>query len=309
MIIKNAETFAADLGLEILCGRREMMRLSVSDLNRPGLQLAGWSRFFQEERVQVIGAAEAAYLEQLSEDTRLSRMEHFLAHPIPCVVICRGLEVPGLAALAQRVGRPVFRTDMRTTPFMHRIIAYLDRELAPSALMHGVLVDAYGVGVLLMGRSGIGKSETALELIKRGHRLVADDAVQVRKMGDTLVGEAPPAMRYLMEIRGIGLINVRTMYGISSVIDSRSVDLVMQLDEWDNNREYERLGDKDETMDILGTPVPCIQVPVSPGRNLAMLVEVAARHYRLKGLGEIGALDLKERMSNQIMAQKAEHQQ
>lgn len=301
MVSISVKEFAQALQLKILTGQHRQLTFSVSDLNRPGLQLAGYMNHFPPERLQIIGSAETSFLQDMSAELQTQRISALMSLEFPCLVICRDLQIPLLLEIAEKFGKPVLSTPLQTTKFIHQAVVYLDKLVAPITNKHGVLVDVYGVGILLMGKAGIGKSETALELIKRGHRLVADDAVQIRKVSDSrLVGEAPALIRHFMEVRGVGLIDVKTMYGVSSVIANKSVDLVMQLEHWDEKKEYDRLGIEQQTMDILGVHVPMLTVPVAPGRNLAIIVEVAARNYRLRLMGENAAVELDRRLAERM---------
>ena len=280
----SLDRFTRALNLEVLesCGK-DSLEIETSEITRPGLQLAGFFDYFAFNRVQVFGKVEAAYVDLMSEGERLRAFDRLFSYKIPCAVIRRVL----------------MRSNQATSKLEHTLINYLVAELAPCITVHGVLMDVYGIGILLTGESGIGKSETALELVKRGHRLVADDAVQIKRVNEQrLVGEPPELLRHLMEIRGIGIINVEYMYGISSVISSKSVDLVIHLENWQSSKEYDRLGDQEDFMEILDVCVPKILVPVRPGRNLAIIIEVAARNQRLKTTGYSALQELLERRNN-----------
>ncbi|MBQ4226907.1 MAG: HPr(Ser) kinase/phosphatase, partial [Clostridia bacterium] len=261
--------------------------INEANICRPGLQLTGYWDFFAWERPQLFGKVEMAYLETLDERQLGTRLNTFFSFNLPCVIVCRGLPIPELMLqCARRRSIPVYRTEEITVNLEMDIINYLNSALAPERTMHGVLVDVYGVGLLITGKSGVGKSESALELVKRGHRLVADDVVLVRKVSQTrLTGTAPDNIRHLMEIRGIGIIDVYTMYGVASVIASKSIDLVVHMELWQEDRAYERLGLGSQTTDILGVKVPYMLLPIHPGRNIAIVLEVAARDLRLKQMG------------------------
>lgn len=297
------ETLVQDLQLEVLyeddC---KTINISTSDVNRPGLQLAGFFDYFAYERIQVIGKVEMTYLMSLAPEIRNQRLEKYFKYPIPCVIVSRGMEIPSeLMEMAKTYNRPLFRTHKDTTQFINRTMNYLESVLAPQITRHGVLVDVYGVGILLMGDSGIGKSETALELVKRGHRLVADDAVEIKRVSDNrLIGEAPNLIKHFMEVRGIGIIDIRAMYGAGAIINSKSIDLVIALEIWDNSKVYDRLGLVEESIDILEVTLPKITIPVRPGRNLAIIVEVAAMNFRLKSSGYHAAQVLNQRLENMI---------
>lgn len=295
----SLQRMASELSLAILVpSTREEIAFEAPDLNRPGLQFSGYFKHFASERMQVIGRAEMTYLETLSSAVRAVRLKTFFEFGMPCIVICRALECPeDLARLAREHDVPVLGTPERTTRFEINAIQYLSDVMAPRQTMHGVLVDVHGVGVLLTGESGVGKSEAALELVKRGHQLVADDVVDVKRVSETqLTGEAPEMVRYFMEIRGIGIIDIRAMYGIGAVIPFKSIDLVIHLEHWVRERNYDRLGMVDESMDILDVKVPRIVLPVRPGRNLAIVIEVAARNLSLRKLGYNAARTLDDRL-------------
>ena len=272
-----AERFQRDLKLECLIpSSRAEWDVRSGDLNRPGMQFCGFYEYFAYERPQVIGKVEMTYLEQRTHEERVGILEKYCSYPLPCIIICRGMTPPDeLLAIAKEHDIPVYRSAMVTTRFSAAAITYLAQELAPHIVRHGVLLDVYGIGVLLTGRSGVGKSEAALELIKRGHQLVADDR---------LIGSCPETVRYLMEIRGIGLIDIKAMFGISAVSESKTIDLVLELEKWDENQMYDRLVSNDFT-EILDVLVPHQKIPVRPGRNLAIIVEVAARNLNLKRMG------------------------
>ena len=266
------------------------------DLNRPGMQFCGFYEFFAFERPQVIGKVEMSYLEKQSPEDRRRILEKYLSYKIPCIIICRGLTPPPeLIELAEKHQVFVFRTPAVTSRFTVSAIHYLNRCLAPHVTRHGILVDVYGVGVLLTGKSGVGKSEAALELIKRGHQLVADDVVDICRISeDRLIGTCPERIRHLMEIRGIGVIDVKAMFGIGAVSFSKSIELIMELtaSDPDENELPDRIGLEDRFMEILGVSVPSLRIPIKPGRNLAIIVEVACRNFSLKRAGINAAKDL-----------------
>lgn len=274
-----------------------------SDLNRPGMQFCGFYEFFAYERPQIVGKVEMTYLEELDAQTRQERLRTFFSYDVPCVICCRGLHPPReLLEEAKARDVPVYLSNLVTTKLFAEAIHYLDRVLAPRITRHGVLVDVYGMGVLITGESGVGKSEAALELVKRGHQLVADDVVDICRVSDNrLIGECPEMVRHFMEIRGIGIIDIRAMYGVGAVAISKSIDLVMHLEKWQEGREYDRLGLTEETVTILGVKIPHQLTPVRPGRNLAIIIEVAARDMSLKRLGYNAARELDRRMNEMIM--------
>jgi len=274
--------------LEVLHRGDDFDRVSIDirDVNRPGLQLMGFFDYFDESRLQVIGKAETAMLRKLSPEERMSRFESLFAYPIPALVISRNLEAfPECLEMAARYGRTLLRTQETTILFTSKFIEYLNRLLAPSITRHGVLLDIYGEGVFIIGDSGIGKSETAIELVKRGHRLVSDDAVDIHRIGTQLFGRAPDLIRHYMELRGIGVVNIRQLFGMGAVKDESQIDLVVEMEHWNENKFYDRLGLDGEVINILGLDLPLVTVPVMPGRNLAIIVEVAAMNNRHKKYG------------------------
>ena len=288
------DAFASALGLEPVYAGRGYLKLSSVGVDRPGLRLAGYFAHSDPRRIIVIGLTEQEYLRSLKQEERAARIAGlFENEQMPCIVFARSLPVPPeFLAGAERARCPVLRTPQATTSFMSDLFLYLNRLLAPTAVVHGVLMDVSGVGILLTGKSGVGKSETAMELIKRGHRLVADDSVIIRRMENKLVGTSPDRIRYFMELRGIGIINVRNMYGSGAVLGEKEIELVMELEPWQAGKAYDRLGDESAAEVIMGQAVPKLVVPVSPGRNLAILIEVAARNHRLKGMGYDAAQEL-----------------
>ena len=273
-------------------------KITVSEINRPALQLTGYFEHFANERVQIIGYVEYTYLEHLERQEKIRAYKNFISKKIPCVIFT-SLTKPDedLLDLARKYQVPTFTTDRMTSAFMAEIIRWLNVKLAPTISIHGVLVDVYGEGVLIMGESGIGKSEAALELIKRGHRLVSDDVVEISKVSDiTLVGTAPDITRHFIELRGIGIIDVKTLFGVVSVKDTQTIDLVIKLEEWDKEREYDRLGLEEEYTEFLGNKVVCHSLPIRPGRNLAVIVESAAVNHRQKKMGYNAAQELYRRV-------------
>ena len=282
------------------------IRISLPDINRPALQLAGYFDHFDSERVQIIGYVEYTYLEHLPREKKLPNYEHFLSSKIPCVVYTtKTTPDEDMLRLARKYGVPVLTTNKTTSSFMAEIIRWLNVELAPCISIHGVLVDVYGEGVLIMGESGIGKSEAALELIKRGHRLVSDDVVEIHRVSDeTLIGSAPDITRHFIELRGIGIIDVKTLFGVESVKDTQSIDLVIKLEEWDKDKEYDRLGLEEEYTEFLGNKVVCHSLPIRPGRNLAVIVESAAVNHRQKKMGYNAAQELYNRVQSSLAKRK-----
>ena len=265
----------------------ETALVTTADINRPAMQLTGFYNYFDPKRIQIIGRVESTYLDTLTSEQRFQAWETFMQYDIAGLVICHGVPaLPECLAMAQRYNRNVFITEQDTSQFQAEVIHTLQRYLAPRITMHGVLVEVFGEGVLLTGDSGIGKSETALELIKRGHRLVADDAVEIKRIDkNTLTGQAPEMIRYYMELRGIGVINVRHIYGVGAVKPSGNIDLIVKMEPWVEGKAYDRLGLSSEYDTILGVRLPSVTVPVRPGRNLAVIMELAAMNNRQKKLG------------------------
>lgn len=283
----KVKEFAAHLGLEILhtC-KSGSMHMATLNINRPGLQLSGYYEHFGKDRVQVIGEMETAYSKQLNGSDRLNALEKLFSFGFPCLVISSGLEpCAEIIACAEKYDKTVLRSKQRSTMIINGLSIYLNELLAPRIVTHGVLLDLYGVGVLMTGKSSVGKSETAIELIQRGHRLVADDAVCIKRVSDRLVGSSPELIRYMMEVRGIGIVDIRRLYGAGAVKLTKVIDMVVNLETWDEEKEYDRLGGSTATKDILGIEIPSYTIPVKSGRNLAVILEVAARNHRIKGMG------------------------
>lgn len=281
------------------------IKIYTNEVNRPGLPIVGYFEKFVPERIQVIGNAEWLYYNELPYTLRYDSIDKFLAYPIPALIISRDLPIfPELLELAKKHNRTLLRSAKNTSIVINELVSFVSLKLAPTITMHGVLIEVYGVGVLLIGKSGIGKSETALDLIIRGHRLIADDSVEIRKDEDKLFGQCPDLIRYFMEIRGIGIIDVERLYGVGSVKEYEYIDLVVELEFWDDKKAYDRLGLDEETIDILDIKVPKVTVPVKPGRNVAMIVEVAARNNRQKRLGYNAAQVLNERIIKEIEIRK-----
>ncbi len=270
----------------------------LNDVNRPGLALSGFMENFLFERVQIFGQTELSYLATLSQGERDRSIEQILQYPLPAIVITKGLPAPErMLSLAEVRGIPVLRTELSTTPFMHLLSTYLDDRFAPQTMVHASLVDVYGVGLLFVGRSAIGKSETALDLVERGHRLVADDMVKItRRYGDILIGTGNAIVRHHMEIRGLGVIDVQSIFGIRSIREQKRVEVQVNLVEWDPKASYERLGLDDDLIDILGVKIPCITIPIVPGKNITVISEVVALNYLVKVSGYNPAQRLEERL-------------
>ena len=277
-------------------------KISQPDVNRPALQLAGFFDHFDSERVQIIGYVENAYMKNLSKKARMDIMSKLMDYKVPCIVFCRNIEVSEeLIKLATDKEVPILKSSKTTSSFMAEVIRWLNVELAPRISIHGVLVDVYGEGILIMGESGIGKSEAAIELIKRGHRLVADDVVEIKKVSDeTLIGTSPDITRHFIELRGIGIIDVKTLFGVESVKNTQSIDLVINLQEWSKDKEYDRFGLDEQYIEFLGNQIICHSIPIRPGRNLAIICESAAVNHRQKKMGYNAAQELYNRVTNKI---------
>ena len=291
----NLTNFTPELNLEDA-------QVTVADVNRPALQLHGFYEHFDSSRIQVIGNVEAAYLNKKTDEEKAESFAQLFTYDIPCVIFCRG-EKPGEILLKEAVKAnvPVLGTDRATSEFMSALIYSLNKDFAPYTTIHGVLVDVYGEGLLITGESGIGKSEAALELIRRGHRLVSDDVVEIRRPNnERLYGRAPSITQYLIELRGIGIIDVKSLYGVEAVKDEQRIDLVIKLEDWSKEKEYDRLGMTDEYMNILGIDVTCHSLPIRPGRNLAIICEAAAVNHRQKKMGYNAAEELYRRVQNNI---------
>ena len=276
--------------------------VEVPDINRPALQLSGYFEHFDSERVQIIGYVEYTFLEKLDMEKKKEVYKTLLSYKIPCIIFCRNLPPEQmLLDMAVEADVPIFITEKKTSAFTAEIIRWMNVQLAPCISIHGVLVDVYGVGVLIMGESGIGKSEAALELVKRGHRLVSDDVVEIKKVSDeTLVGSAPDITRHFIELRGIGIVDVKTLFGVLSVRETQNIDLVITLEEWNKEKEYDRLGLEEQYTEFLGNKVVCHQLPIRPGRNLAVIVETAAINYRQKKMGYNAAQELYKRVQRNL---------
>ncbi len=282
------KTIVEEMGLTPLhlSADYEKMVLTTTDVNRPAMQLTGFYSYFDPGRLQILGRVESTYLDTLSPEERKISFEQFMQYDIPAIVLCHNIPaMPECIEMAEKYDRNVFITSQDTSDFQADVIVSLQRHLAPRIQLHGVLVDINGEGVFLTGESSIGKSETALELVKRGHRLVADDAVEIKRLGEHLVGTAPAMIRYYMELRGIGIINVRQIYGVGSVKPRTDIDIVVRMERWEEGKVYERFGLDEEYEDILGIKIPKVTIPVSPGRNLAILMELAAMNNRQKKMG------------------------
>ena len=302
-MVREAD-FVKALQLErVIAPEGKTLPIEVANVNRPGLQLAGYWDFFGYERPQLLGKVEMTYLSMLDDATRRERLAKFFSYDLPCIIICRGLpcfdEMLVLAA-ARKI--PIYRSLKETTRCEMEVITFLSDALAPRETRHGVLVDVYGSGLFITGNSGVGKSEAALELVKRGHRLVADDVVEIRRVSDVrLVGQAPELVRHYMEIRGVGIIDGATMYGVGAIIRSKSIDFEVHLELWKEGQEYDRLGLTDQYTQIMGVNIPRLLLPIHPGRNIAAVLEVAASNFRLKQMGYNAAEVLTQRHMQRAM--------
>ncbi len=292
------DDLAHELNLSIIYrGDVDTIEINTSDLNRPGLQMAGFFEYFAVNRLQLFGMVEMTYLQNLDPELKRERLDKYFASKVPCVLIGRNLTPPPeMIEAAKKYNTPILMSGLTTTKLSHKTTVYLDKVLAPSISRHAGLMDVYGVGILLMGDSGVGKSETALELVKRGHRLVADDVVEIIKLSDNqLIGQSPEVIRHMMEIRGLGIIDVRTLYGIGAVLVEKSIELAVNL-ELGDPQNIDRLGLSSEYITLLGVKIPIITIPVRPGRNLAIIIEVAAMNYRLKCMGQVTAEQLDSKL-------------
>ena len=295
------ETLIKDFDLEVLVEGEKGVEITVNDINRPGLQLAGFYNYFAPERLQVVGKAEWSFIGDMSRELRRKRVDKYFSFNSKCVVITRGLEPHEEFIKAAKKNKTwLLRTTSVTTNFISKMTIYLSDKFAPETRLHGVLVDVYGIGILITGESGIGKSETALELIKRGHRLVTDDAVDIKEIDGELIGTSPKITIGMLEVRGIGIIDITALYGLSSVQESKGINLVMHFEHWKDNGDYDRLGINQDTQEILGVNVRKLRVPVRPGRNIAVIIEAAAVNYRHSLMSDISAVDIIERRMENI---------
>ena len=292
----KVEKLIKDLDLEILNEGKPEQEIKVNDINRPGLQLAGFYNYFAPERIQVIGKAEWSFLDDMQPEVRKKRIKKYFSFEVNCVIISRNLE-PHEEFLKEAKKKNIWllRSEIVTTNLMNKLIMYLADRLAPETRLHGVLVDVYGIGILITGESGIGKSEVALELIKRGHRLVTDDAVDIREIDGELIGSSPNVTIGMLEVRGIGIIDVTSLYGLSSVQQKKKINLVMHFEHWKDDNDYDRLGLRNEFQEILGIPIKKLTVPIRPGRNIAVIIEAAAVNYRHQLMSNISPVDVIEK--------------
>ncbi|MFD1849001.1 HPr(Ser) kinase/phosphatase [Oceanobacillus bengalensis] len=296
-----------NFNLTLVAGEDGVHReIITSDISRPGIEMTGYFKYYPKERLQLIGKTEMTYFLDLTEEEKRIRAEKLCTDVTPGIVISRGMAVPNaLIEAADKAGVPILLSPRKTTRVISRLTNYLEAKFAPFTAVHGVLVDIYGVGVLITGQSGVGKSETALELVKRGHRLVADDSVEIRQEDyDTLIGNSPPLIEHMLEIRGLGIINVMTLFGAGAVRSHKKISMTVNLEIWDSKKQYDRLGLDEDTMKIMDVSLQKVTIPVRPGRNLAVIIEVAAMNFRLKRMGVNAAEEFSERLTNMIEGPK-----
>lgn len=298
----NLEKVIREMKLDRLYYPNKEVLIDTADLNRPGLQITGFFDYFDPSRIQVFGMVENTYLAGLSSEVRYNSLKRLFEKQISAVILTRNSNVSAeMLKLAEEFETPVLRTSQPTSSFTSSLNAYLNVKLAPRITRHGVLVEVYGQGVLILGESGVGKSETAVELIKRGHRLVADDAVEIKKVSSkSLIGVSPDIIRHFIEIRGIGIVDVKNIFGMGAVKESEKIDMIIHLEAWEKGKQYDRLGLVDEYTNILGLDIPSLTIPVKPGRNLAVIFEVAAMNNRQKRMGYNAAEELNRRITDQI---------
>ena len=297
---QNRESY---LGLSLVAGRKGLKkRITHSQVQKMGLALTGFTRFINPDRLQIVGNTEMTYFRSLSPEQQEEVIHQICSLDISCLVITRNLEIPELLLHeADRRGIPLFRTHLRSFDFIERITKFLEEKLAPTSTTHGVLLDVFGVGVLILGKSGIGKSECALDLILRGHRLVADDMVHIQKQSpSSLIGRGFDVIQHHMEIRGLGIINIRSLFGVEAIREQKKIELVIELMEWDTQQEYDRLGFENEKYAILDVELPMLRIPVTPARNLTTIIEVAARNHLLKVMGHDSALEFEKKLLQKI---------
>ncbi|OFI05574.1 HPr kinase/phosphorylase [Clostridium acetireducens DSM 10703] len=295
-----------DLNLEIINKGDSKINVLSRHINRPGLQFSGYFNYFDKKRVQIVGKAEWSFLNTMNSELRKKRLDKFFQYAVPCIILTRKLKPhKECVESALKYNRWILRTDMVSAEFIKKISKYLDENLAPETRLHGVLVDVYGIGILIIGESGIGKSETALELIKRGHRLVADDAVDIKRIRGRLNGRSPYITSGMLEVRGMGIIDVPALYGLSSVLDTKTIDLIIRLEPWNEDQNYDRLGTDKKAVDILNIAVRKITIPIRPGRNLAVIIEAAAANYRYSLISKENPVDTISKRINEEAKRRA----
>ncbi len=280
----------------------ETIMIDTPEMNRPALQIAGFYDYFESKRIQIMGKVEITYLEQFPREKRYELLDRLFSKKFPALLITRNMQIfPEMLELAEKYDLTVLRTEESTSSIMSAMISYLNVQLAPRRTRHGVLVEVYGEGVLIMGESGVGKSETAIELLKRGHRLVADDAVEIKRVSSkTLVGSSPDIIRHFVELRGIGIVDVKEIFGMGAVKDTESINMIIHLEPWVEGKQYDRLGMLDEYTNIMGINIPSLTIPVKPGRNLAIIIEVASMNNRQKRMGYNAAVELNNRLMREM---------
>lgn len=306
MIQVTTKDVMEKFNLTLVSGQEGIGRyITTSDISRPGLEMAGYFTHYPAKRVQLIGMTELSFFDMLPTELKKERMLKLCSQDTPAIIVSRDIPVPEeLVSASNKNNVPVLTTSMKTTQFSSRLTNYLESKLAPTAAIHGVLVDVYGIGVLIIGKSGVGKSETALELIKKGHRLVADDSVEIRQEAeDLIIGSPPPLLEHLLEIRGIGIIDIMTLFGASAIRPYKRITLIIELENWDPEKSYDRLGLDEEKMKIIDTDITKLTVPVQPGRNVSVIIEVAAMNYRLKKMGINAAQEFSRRLDEVIAIQ------
>lgn len=303
MPVVRTKDLLDNFNLTLVAGADGIHReITSNDISRPGFEMTGFFEYYPKERIQIIGKTEMNYFLNLTEEEQRDRVVRLCTDITPGIIVTNWMDVPEvLIEAANDAGVPLLKSPRTTNRVIVRITNYLGSKFAPTTAVHGVLVDIYGVGVLIMGQSGVGKSETALELVKRGHRLVADDSVEIRQEDyDTLIGNSPPLIEHLLEIRGLGILNIMTLFGAGAVKNYKRISYVVQLELWDDKKQYERLGIEEETMKIMDVTLPKATIPVRPGRNLAVIIEVAAMNFRLKRMGVNAAEDFSQQLSTMI---------
>ncbi|MFB4167862.1 HPr(Ser) kinase/phosphatase [Virgibacillus sp. JSM 102003] len=309
MVKVRTKDLLENFNLTLVAGEDGIHReITTSDISRPGIEMTGYFKYYPKERLQLVGKTEMAYFLDLTDENKRSRAEQLCTDITPGIVVSRGMDIPEvLLEAANASGVPILHSPRKTTRVISRLTNYLEAKFAPFTAIHGVLVDINGVGVLITGQSGVGKSETALELVKRGHRLIADDSVEIRQEDyDSLIGNPPPLIEHLLEIRGLGIINVMTLFGAGSVRSFKKISLIINLELWDEQKQYDRLGLDEETMKIMDVHLPKATIPVRPGRNLAVIIEVAAMNFRLKRMGVNAAEEFSDRLTTMIDQEKDE---
>lgn len=303
MSIVRISDLIENFSLTLIAGKDGVHRqITTGDISRPGIEMTGYFKYYPKERLQLIGTTEMAYFLELSDEDQNERARRLCTDVTPGILISREMDVPDvLIKAADHSGVPILRSPLTTTAIISRLTIYLEAKFAPFTAIHGVLVDIYGVGVLIRGQSGIGKSETALELVKRGHRLVADDSVEIRREDyDKLIGTSPPLIKHMLEIRGLGIIDVMSLFGAGSIINYKKISLIITLELWDQKTQYDRIGADEETMKIMDVHIPQLTIPIRPGRNLAVIIEVAAMNFRLKRMGINAAEEFTDRLADMI---------